>query len=615
MTGSWYWRPPPPDASRDFGNAAAFALDADLRTLARETGQNSTDELLEGSPTVEMRFSVIELTGGDKDSFLQSLDFSSDVLPHLQAAAGADQKVSRAVELGLRRLDEEDGLLLIRVADFHASGLTGPERDTGRFMAVARNSLDSQKASASAGGSFGLGKFTMWALSSFGLVLMNSHLSDDVDGKFHSRLIGRLELPWHELDHAQAYAGPAWFGELDDEMVANSIWDDDALVNSLHLDRPLDVPGTSFLIVAAYDPSQTAETPLEMADELSNALAESFWPAMVEIPETGAPRLKALVEVFKGHERVEERLVDPSEHQGPLVAALNRYYADDLSDELRDPGDVVCRTVPLSVPARLHAAGDVVEHDALAHDAKLLVAYAGGDELEPNRQVRLRGSRLVITDERVSGLPLGSRPFHAVLLAGTASGDDDDGRAAERFLRAAEPPKHDKWSPTSDIGALYKRGGRASLKNFLAQVKAEIILAVAGAPPKTSDGPDVLKRLLRLKHVSEPRPKVPVIDSLDGEPDEEGVWRLRAVARIPQGAPRQSFKPVLLFVGNSGPGVAVSWSEITPGVRCDVLDGFVIPRPGARTFTFEGVAERSEQPTTGHLATVEIAVRDAREEP
>src|SRR5690606_39493454 len=41
---AWYHRPAYEDGGREFGNAAAFAFDANLGVLAREATQNSLDE-------------------------------------------------------------------------------------------------------------------------------------------------------------------------------------------------------------------------------------------------------------------------------------------------------------------------------------------------------------------------------------------------------------------------------------------------------------------------------------------------------------------------------------------------------------------------------------------
>src|SRR5206468_2426892 len=129
---------------------------------------------------------------------------------HLQAAADPGQKVGRVLLDGLQELERTQRLVLLRVDDYNATGLTGPEYGDGRFARVIRRTLDSGKAGTQ-GGSYGLGKAALWAASRFGLVLVNSTLSEDQDGRQDRRMAGRLELPWHAIG-TEEFAGPAWFG-------------------------------------------------------------------------------------------------------------------------------------------------------------------------------------------------------------------------------------------------------------------------------------------------------------------------------------------------------------------------------------------------------------------
>lgn len=203
---SWSHRPGYADGGRDFGNAAAFAFEADVEVLAREATQNSLDERLDLNQPVRVRYTLHELTGEALARFRDEIRWD-DLLPHYEAAAAQDQKVGRVIAAGLRDMYERDRLVLLRVDDYNASGLTGDDYETGRFAAVVRRQLDSHKSASGAGGSYGLGKATLWATSRLGLVLMNSTLSEPHEGRTERRLIGRLDLPWREVD-GQPWAAP-----------------------------------------------------------------------------------------------------------------------------------------------------------------------------------------------------------------------------------------------------------------------------------------------------------------------------------------------------------------------------------------------------------------------
>src|SRR4051812_32916615 len=90
----WYHRAAPPDRGREMGNAAGFAFDNDLDSLARETGQNSGDQPAGGEATVRLVYDVIELDGNELTRFLEALKFE-DLRPHLQAAAVGEQKANQ----------------------------------------------------------------------------------------------------------------------------------------------------------------------------------------------------------------------------------------------------------------------------------------------------------------------------------------------------------------------------------------------------------------------------------------------------------------------------------------------------------------------------------------
>ena len=174
---------------------------------------------------------------------------------------------------GLKRLETEDRLILLQVADFNANGLTGQEYEDGRFTAVMRDVLNSQKGD-NAGGSYGLGKATMWVASEFGLVLANSDLSDARDGLPRTASSVGSSSPGTTSD-GQRFAGPGWFGArtMPTSRRSRVLLRQRTLADDLFLDRPDDRPGTTLLIVGAYDPSGAAEGIEEIAREIQRAAA------------------------------------------------------------------------------------------------------------------------------------------------------------------------------------------------------------------------------------------------------------------------------------------------------------------------------------------------------
>ncbi|MEI5032298.1 hypothetical protein RB201_03465 [Streptomyces sp. S1A(2023)] len=153
---------------------------------------------------MRLRFTLHEFTGEKLADFLAAIQWD-DLYKHYEAVIqGRDQKVTRSVRAGLRDLHERDRLVLLRVDDYNASGLTGDEYDDSRYAAVVRRTLDSHKSGATAGGSYGLGKATLWGASRLGMVLINSTLSEAYEGRTERRVVGRLELPWRRIGDERA---------------------------------------------------------------------------------------------------------------------------------------------------------------------------------------------------------------------------------------------------------------------------------------------------------------------------------------------------------------------------------------------------------------------------
>ncbi|WP_353814856.1 helix-turn-helix domain-containing protein [Agromyces sp. SYSU T00266] len=611
---TWYYRPAPQDAGRELGNAAGFAFQGGLATLARETSQNILDEAQAGQPTVGARYTLIELSGAKLEAFLEAIKFE-DLVPHLESAAATRQKVAGVIRSGLAALRDEKKLVLLRVEDYGAKGLVGPEYEEGNYMAVVRNILDSFKGD-NAGGSYGLGKSVMWACSQFALVIINSTLSVAQEGYREGRFIARLELPWHRLPadggaDSVAYAGPAWYGEKDIERggVTRSFWGNDALAADTHLLRDGDESGTSFLIVGAYDPDDKIETIEEMHEQLVSSLAKNFWPAMVERAGGDPGMMTALVRSERNGSTIKSDLVDPYSYS-PAKARMVKAHRDDLTvDSLQNPGDVVRRRITLEVPKRLADGA----HASQQHQAVLLVTEADEDEPDANKVAYLRGSHMIIREEPVAGLPMGSKSFHAVVLAGLAAGDDPSDKAADRFLRAAEPPEHDNWEVTPDVSNSYARGYGKALTDFKNEVR-KAIRDIVGRPTRDlSDGPDSLKELLRISPPTVDTTRRPKVKSVVGQPDSEGRWFVDVRVSLPDRETPWRFSPVLRFGTESGAPIPVVWELLEAQAKCSVTGDVITADPRSREVRFTGITKADTHPVGASRATALVDVRVYKE--
>ncbi|OLZ69894.1 transcriptional regulator [Streptomyces sp. IMTB 2501] len=637
---TWYHRPGYSDGGRDLGNAAAFAFDADVQVLARETCQNSLDErLTENGRPVRVRYTLHELTGEALDAFREAILWN-DLFPHYSAVSeiAGNQKVGRVVDAGVRDMYEKGRLVLLRVDDYNASGLIGDDYEDGKFAAVVRRQLESLKSGHGAGGSYGLGKATLWATSALGLVLINSTLSVPHEGRTERRVIGRLELPWREVD-GEPYAGPAWFGRPDPDSpgarVARSWWADEETVARLHLTRETDEPGTSFLIVGAHDVASLEENSPNDDDEtmdgtegnedtrdicrmhrrLVRALGRDFWAAM-----TGGgnrlPLLEVSVRTLRNNKVVvAEEQVDPATEQPSRTRALRAHYEGTTVDRLTEAGQVAARSVPLKLPLSGGAQGTLGTHQAV-----LLVTEAEeGDKEKQNQVHSLRGNRMTVKRAVVPNLPLGTNPFQAVLLVGEAAGESAPfAKEAEEFLRAAEPPEHDRWGQTEELTLRWSPSAYRRINWLTTEVNSAVRELVARPKRSNREGGEALRKALtvraRPKAKAPAGPVVPVLDGLDAVVGDDGEWRITAEVSIPRGDEVVPMVPVAQLDVRSGGRPKLDWAELVAVEGCEVEDGTLRFTPGARRAKFRGSTDVTSHPVRTTLTRLVLELRAGKGE-
>nr|WSY54608.1 helix-turn-helix domain-containing protein [Streptomyces sp. NBC_00886] len=640
---TWYHRRGYPDGGRDLGNAAAFAFDADVQVLARETCQNSLDErLTENGRPVRVRYTLHELTGEALDAFREAILWN-ELFPHYSAVSesAGSQKVGRVVDAGVRDMYEKGRLLLLRIDDYNASGLIGDDYEDGKFAAVVRRQLESLKSGHGAGGSYGLGKATLWATSALGLVLINSTLSAPHEGRTERRLVGRLELPWRQVDGRQ-YAGPAWFGRPDPESegaeVVRSWWADEETAERLHLTRDNDEPGTSFLVVGAHDVASLDEKAsdteldaesgdldqdahedtrdlLRMHRRLVTALGRDFWAAM-----TGGGNRLPLLEVSvrslrNGDVVVPEEQVDPTREQPSRTRALRAHYEGATVDRLTEAGQVAARSVPLKLPRSGGAGGTLGTHQAV-----LLVTEDTQDRDGDKNQVHsLRGNRMTVKTAGVPRLPVGTNPFQAVLLVGEAAGESVPfAKEAEEFLRASEPPEHDRWGQSEELTLRWSPTAYRRINQLTTEVNTAVKEIVARPRRTRAEGGEALRKALTVR--TKPRakvptgPVVPVLDGLEATVGDAGEWQIVAEVNIPRGDEITPMVPVAQLDVRSGGRPRLDWAELVAIEGCEVQDGVLYFPPGTRLAKFRGATDVTSHPVRTALTRLVVELRAGKGE-
>jgi hypothetical protein len=632
LTARWQWE----EQSRsyaNYGNANQWTVNAGLSSLARESAQNSNDARLAG-PRADLVYSFIVLSGAARKRFEDAIGWSDQLRPHLAAMAGAATGAVAAGQLqsGLTALESSGFLTLLRIADYGAKGLTGPEFAEGddslygNFIKLCRLDLYSGK-DKTAGGSFGLGKAVYWRFSRLQTVLFNSTLrpEDAVDGKWRNRLIGVNQGVVHRVNESN-FQGRGFFGEAQSAGDIASVWDDPKLFDALQLRREDDRPGTSALLVGFYDPDEPEKglgdisEVRQFAKNLEAAIEEEFWPLLTR------HRLSVRVEVIDGDRVVYEHVVDPEEQYTELVQALRKFDAGEIAEQLDEVGDIVVRDVPIEISARTDPDD---RHIAFQHTAKLVVTLSDDqpDSLE-NKVCLFRRPEMVVqtVDREFEG-----RTYHAFLMAGAAVNPDSpslEEQRADDFLRFAEPPAHDQWIPGSgrtktsqaNLTAHYKAPWVPNLRN-IRQGILDKLSELFGAPPPSEDKPpkSIFRNLEFLRgeagggthtgpSVRKPEVRVHNASVI------EGAWHIDFEIRARNRPEGWTVEPRLVFIGLDGGHVDIDWVRLYVDEPA-TLDGpkLVLP-PKARgrllSATLRGVST-TDLPIPASESAVDVRISRA----
>lgn len=460
----WHFYDGGRSAPRFGGDPTKHAVDHDTASFVREVLQNANDQGLPNEMPVEVTFRLLELDGEDLEGFLQALGWQNQLEQRIESVANSDR--GRGFSQFFEQITgEKPSLRLLVVEDRNTTGLTGSWDEDSNYAALVRDELYSQKQDETAGGSYGLGKSVLWTFSGASTVVFNSHLSDGAEIPSKKRLIGRTKLPTHSLPEGETeYQGAGWFCTLDDredDPKPHSIVGPaaESLANRLSLERP-DTPGTSAMVVGFRDPARDYTPDLEeVAQELMDASAKYFWPAMHR------GDLEVNVEV---NSETKEVNVDDHSAVKPFVDAYaNRYNG---KTQLKNPGDVAGRDIELNLPKN----NDGTETESGPTRLSARLASPVDDPTLRDHVAMFRGSGMVVKYYDQSRVSFGDRNFFGVLAAGKARSTGAHRNSdveIDRFLRFAEPPEHDDWRSTENLKEQYMQGYRKAIKGLEADIR------------------------------------------------------------------------------------------------------------------------------------------------
>jgi len=181
-----------------------------IRHLAREIHQNSLDsaETKPGSHEKEVVRVVIrhfQVDTGD----IPSVDALKKTVEYCKIAAKKEsEKAQQFFDTATSELNKKK-ISVLEISDFNTRGMRGPAENGTSYFAFMKAKGQSRKESATATGSFGIGKFAPYAVSKLRTVFVSTVYQDD-KGNYHQLTQGKSILMSHDVGSKRKQGAGFW---------------------------------------------------------------------------------------------------------------------------------------------------------------------------------------------------------------------------------------------------------------------------------------------------------------------------------------------------------------------------------------------------------------------
>ena len=603
------WLFDPATRVRRGGMAAAYAFNPSTDVFVREVIQNSLDQKEDGSPTVKVNFRLSRLSGSSLDAFLSALSWQ-ELEKHIESAADAGSHAA-FLRQSISDLRTQRELLLLRIDDSGTKGLTGGDLSPDTpFASLCIDELFSTKASAGAGGSYGLGKSVLWRFSALSTVLFSSYLGRYDTGQDGLRLFGRAQLPWHKLGLEQ-FDGPCWFGKQaagDARKETLSFWGAESsdIADRLLLARPK-APGTSILIVGFNPPAEEPLHPKELCKKFCTAATTHFWPVL----SGDAPSLRVTSELFDVESGKSEarHAAAITEDVKPFAVCLDSFRAGQTTAELEATGSVASVELAMKIPGMLDGRPPV---DGFVTLCVQLIPITN-TKIRASHVAYIRGFGMVVRYRDLAGISLSAKVFVAGLFCGTKHGFSAADEAIEEFLRMAEPPEHHSWVSNQRLQSTYKKGYAKVLSQLEVDVADTIKRLVSTAATEGETGPELLSRMFPIGTTGKEKRLHPfTVTRRTATLTSGGVWLFSGEVRRTTGNGPWQVRVVLRFGTDDGAeGTVVgAITETKPASLANVTAGVAVIQVAADIdkISFKGKSDPQLHPIDSRRAAVRLDV-------
>jgi RNA polymerase primary sigma factor len=212
-------------------------------------------------------------------------------------------------------------------------------------------------------------------------------------------------------------------------------------------------------------------------------------------------------------------------------------------------------------------------------------------------------------------LPLGVNNFQAVLLVGQAAGESAPFAVeAEEFLRAAEPPEHDRWGQTEELTLRWSHSAHYRISRLTTEVNAAVKeLVVRPKSAGSQESAKLRKKLTVQRKTAAPKrasgPTLPELDGLAAEIGAGGEWKITAEVKLPRADELPVMSPVVLLDVRSGSRPKLDWAELAAVEGCEVEGGTLRFTPHARRAVFQGFTDVTSHPVRSEYTRLVLELR------
>lgn len=400
-----------------------------IRSLAREVNQNSLDSHDYDSKKpvrVEIRKHSIPVESiPNLDELITTLSYCAN------AAENESGKAKAFFETAQKELNGKK-LTILEISDFNTKGIKGPSRNGAPFYAFMKAKGQSKKASDTATGSFGIGKFAPYAVSKLRTVFVSTVFEDE-NGTLSQLTQGKSILMSHDDRKGKRRQGIGFWGVLDkcqpveNEPTVLPAW----LTRATSPKEYKKLVGTK-LVILGFDDQKGWE------ENLASSIAENFFGAIkagkleVNIEnkyQLDAANISNLFDDQSIIDAIQDQKNEPEQYQN------SHKYLNCLDD-----GQAVFV--------------ETTQNQVLGLCELRIVV---GDGL-PKKVAFLRNGMFISDTLNVAGLKSFSdfKEFVAVFQCKSEQGIE--------LLRSMEPPRHDDFEPERLSSKEAQEKGRRALK-------------------------------------------------------------------------------------------------------------------------------------------------------